>query len=179
MGSKPGGRLSPLMRGVEPVIDQIHQHAGDFLRIDLHHPHAGVEVFFQRNIEPRRFSSRAVLGKVQRLLRHRVQIHRPMLGRAGPRMQQHVLDDAVGAPESCQRRGRFWFLRLGSRFVRHVVPQPVRIALQRLPAGGKATLGGPPPPSGYGGAAGTGSSPGSAGRGDTAFGANGAGYPLC
>ncbi len=42
------------------------------------------------------FGARAVIGKVQRLVDDRVHIARPVLARAGARVQQHVPDDGIG-----------------------------------------------------------------------------------
>ena len=86
-------------------------------------PACRIEVLLHRDVEPRRLRPRAVIGEVQRLLDGRVQIDRAVFARAGARMQQHVLDDAVRAPAvlgdllqiALQRRGQI--VDLGAQVV--------------------------------------------------------------
>ena len=89
--------LLALLRRVEAVGNQVQQHARDLLREEIGGAGFGIERFCDRHVEARLFGPRAVIGEVQRLLDHRVDVDRRSLARALARVQQHVLDDRVGA----------------------------------------------------------------------------------
>ena len=57
----------------------------------------GIEARSQRDVEARLLGARAVIGEVEALLDQGVDVDRPLLARALARMQQHVLDDGIGA----------------------------------------------------------------------------------
>ena len=57
----------------------------------------GIEVALQRDVEIRPLGARAVIGEVEAFIDQRIDVGRPMLAGAFARMQQHVLDDGVGA----------------------------------------------------------------------------------
>ena len=90
LGLAPGG-------GVEAVGDQVEEHAGDFLR--KHHDLAGrgIEVAPQGDVKAGLLGAGAVIGEVEALLHQRVDVGGPVLAGALARMQQHVLDDGIGA----------------------------------------------------------------------------------
>ena len=52
---------------------------------------------FQGDSEALLLGPRSVIGEIEALIDQGVDIDRPMLSRSLPRMQQHVLDDGVGA----------------------------------------------------------------------------------
>ena len=86
-----------LGRGIKAVGDQIQEYAGDFLRKQLDHAGVGVEIALQRDVEVRLFGAGAVIGEVEAFIDQRVDVGGPVLAAALARMQQHVLDDGVGA----------------------------------------------------------------------------------
>ena len=86
VGSKSGIRAvtRPLRRRVEPVAEDVQQHPGHVLRVHLDRRDALAEIAFQRDVETLILRARTVVGEVQRLIDHRVQIdHAPFGG--GPR----------------------------------------------------------------------------------------------
>ena len=60
-------------------------------------PAAGSSDSLERDIEPLLLGARAVIGEVEALLDQRIDIDEPVLARALARVQQHVLDDRIGA----------------------------------------------------------------------------------
>ena len=60
-------------------------------------PAAGSKERFKRDIEALLLGACPVIGEIEALLDESIEIDRPMLAGAFPRMQQHVLDDGVGA----------------------------------------------------------------------------------
>ena len=60
-------------------------------------PSVRIEVALQGNIEFAFFCACAVIGEIEALIEKRIDIRRPVLAGAFARMQQHVLDDGVGA----------------------------------------------------------------------------------
>ena len=86
-----------LGRGIKAVRNQIEQDARDFLRVKIDHSGLGIEVALERDVEAGFFRPRAVIGEIEALLDDGVDIGRPVLARTLARMQQHVLDDRVGA----------------------------------------------------------------------------------
>ena len=60
---------------------------------------AGVRVqrFDDRHVEAGLLGPRAVIGEIERLLDHRVDVDARPLARPLARMQEHVLDDRIGA----------------------------------------------------------------------------------
>ena len=60
-------------------------------------PACRIEVALQRDIEAGLLGARAVIGEVEAFLDNRVDVGGPALARAFARMQQHVLDDRIGA----------------------------------------------------------------------------------
>ena len=78
VGSKPavGAVSRALVRGIEAVAEQVQQHPGDVLRVDLDRRDPVAEVAFQRDVETLILRARAVIGEVQRLLDQRVDVDR-------------------------------------------------------------------------------------------------------
>ena len=56
-----------------------------------------VERALQRDVEALLLGARAVIGEVEAFLDQGVDVDELMLARSLPRMQQHVLDDGIGA----------------------------------------------------------------------------------
>ena len=86
-----------LCRGVEAVGDQIEQHPRDLLREQIDLTGGRVKGPLQGDVEALLLGPRPVIGEIEALLDQGVDIDRPVLSRALARMQQHVLDDRVGA----------------------------------------------------------------------------------
>ena len=84
-------------RGVESIRDQIEQNARDFLRIDIRSADRRIKTALHRNIEVWLFSSCAMISQIQALIDDRVDVGETVLAGTLARMQQHVLDDGVGA----------------------------------------------------------------------------------
>ena len=89
--------LLALVRGIEAVRNQVEEHPGDFLRIQVDHAGVGIEVALERDVEAGFFGPRAVIGEIEAFLDDRVDVGGPVLARSLARMQQHVLDDRIGA----------------------------------------------------------------------------------
>src|SRR5208282_49638 len=89
--------LLSLHRRVEGVGNQVEQHSCDLLREEIGGAGVRVERFHDRHVEAGLLGPRAVIGEIQRLVDHRVDVDRRPLARALARMQQHVLDDRIGA----------------------------------------------------------------------------------
>ena len=68
--------LLALGRRVEPVGNQVQEHAGHFLCIDLGGAGVRVERFGDRHVEAGLLGPRAVIGEIERLLDHRVDVGR-------------------------------------------------------------------------------------------------------
>ena len=60
-------------------------------------PAVGIKRLFQRDIEALLLGPRPVIGEIEAFLDEGVDIDGPMLTRAFARVQQHVLDDGIGA----------------------------------------------------------------------------------
>ena len=56
-----------------------------------------IEIALEGNTEAYLFYSGTVVSKVQTLIQERIDVRRPVFAGAFARMQQHVLDDGVGA----------------------------------------------------------------------------------
>ena len=98
VGSKPPRRSPPCAgRGIEAVRDQVEQRARDLLRKQHGLAGAGVESTLQRDVEAGLLGTRAVIGQIEAFLHQRIDICGALLARSLARMQQHVLDDGVGA----------------------------------------------------------------------------------
>ncbi len=82
---------------IETVRNQIQEDTSDLLRKQIDRAGALVEVALQGHIELRLLGPRAVISEIETLIQNRVDIRRPMLAGSLPRMQQHVLDNRVGA----------------------------------------------------------------------------------
>ena len=104
----PGGRMEhrlkpwanlqlALVRRIESIRDQVQECAGDFLRKYVGRTRRLVEVALQGNIELALLGACAVIGQIETLIQQRIDVGGPMLAGAFARMQQHVLDDGVGA----------------------------------------------------------------------------------
>ena len=61
-------------------------------------PAVGSKDFSRVDIEALFLGSRAMIGKIEALLNQGIDIDRPEFSGTMTRMQQHVLDDGVGAP---------------------------------------------------------------------------------
>ena len=86
-----------LRRRVEAVGDQVEQRPRDLLREQIDLTGGRVKGPLQGDIEALLLGPRPVIGEIEALLDQGVDIDRPVLSRALTRMQQHVLDDRVGA----------------------------------------------------------------------------------
>src|SRR3954451_1729336 len=82
---------------VEPVRDQVQEYAGDLLRKQFERTGRLVELPPQGHVELRLLGTRAVIGKIKALIQQRIDVRQPMLAGTLARMQQHILDDGVGA----------------------------------------------------------------------------------
>src|SRR5271156_6143684 len=82
---------------VKAIRDQIQQHSVEFLRIEIDLAYAGIEIFHEGDVEARLLGAGAVISEIEALLEQRVEVDRPVLAGTLARMQQHVLDDRVGA----------------------------------------------------------------------------------
>ena len=82
---------------VETVGDQVEQGTGDLLRVQFDGTRIGIKVTLQRDIEPRLFGTRAVIGEIEALIKKCIDVRRPLFAGALARVQQHVLNDGVGA----------------------------------------------------------------------------------
>ena len=89
--------LLALHRRVEAVGNQVQQHPRHLLGIEVGGAGVRVERFDDRHVEAGFFGARAVIGEVERLLDHRVDVDARALARPLARMQQHVLHDRIGA----------------------------------------------------------------------------------
>ena len=58
----PAVAAGALGGGIEPVAEQVQEHAGDLLRCQLDRSDGGVEIAFQRDVETRILCPRAVIG---------------------------------------------------------------------------------------------------------------------
>ena len=102
-GSKGGLVVAPIAccfalgRRVEAIGDQIKQSPRDLLREHIDLPGSRIKGFLQRDIEALLLGARPVIGEIEALLDEGVDIDGPVFARALARMQQHVLDDRVGA----------------------------------------------------------------------------------
>ena len=105
-GGHPQARLEPRLaraqlafaHRVKAVPEQIQQNPGDLLRVKVDLADRRVEIPVQGDVETRPFGACPMIGEVQAFFDERVQVRRASLAGPGARMQQHVLDDAVGAP---------------------------------------------------------------------------------
>ena len=86
-----------LGRRIKSVRDQVEEGAGDLLRKSLDRSCTRIEVALQGDIEPGFLGTRAVIGEIEALIEQRIDIRGPMFAGALARVQQHVLDDGVGA----------------------------------------------------------------------------------
>ena len=86
-----------LGRRIEAVRDQVEQNPCDVLREDIDFAGSRIEGPLQRDIEALLLGPRPVIGEVEAFLDEGVDIDEPVLARAFARVQQHVLDDRIGA----------------------------------------------------------------------------------
>src|SRR5262249_53181154 len=91
------GRTCALGCGVKPVRDQVQKRPGDLLRVDVRNADRRIEIALQRDLETLFSCAGSMVGEVEALVDDRVDLDWPMRARALARMQQHVLDDGVGA----------------------------------------------------------------------------------
>ena len=89
--------LFPLHCRVEAVRDQIEEHPGDLLRQQLKLACGRIKRPLDGDVEALLLGSRPVIGEVEALLDERIDVSDPALAGSRPRMQQHVLDDRIGA----------------------------------------------------------------------------------
>jgi hypothetical protein len=89
-----------LCRCIEAVSDQIEQHAGNLLREQIRLASGRVKGPLHGDSEALLLSAGPMIGEVEALLDHGIDIDRPVLSGALSRMQQHVLDDRVRAPKN-------------------------------------------------------------------------------
>src|SRR5277367_4504254 len=91
-------RFSPAFGGgVKPVRDQVEQDPRDLLREQIGFASSRVEGPLNRDIEVLSLRPRPVIGEIKAFFDESVDIDRSMLAGTLARMQQHVLDDGVGA----------------------------------------------------------------------------------
>jgi hypothetical protein len=91
-------RFRLTLRGcVEPVRDQIEQRPRNLLREQIDLASRRVKGPFQGDREALLLGPCPVIGEIEALIDQGVDIDRPVLSRPLTRMQQHVLDDRVGA----------------------------------------------------------------------------------
>src|SRR4029077_17234378 len=86
-----------LRRRVETVGDQVKKRPRDLLREKINLASSRVKGSFEGDIEALLLRPRSVIGEIEALIDQGVNIDRSVLSRALTRMQQHVLDDRVGA----------------------------------------------------------------------------------
>jgi hypothetical protein len=100
----------PLVGGVEPVAEQVQEHASDLLRRQLDWCDAGVEIAFQRNVEVRILGAGTVIGEVQRLVDEGIEIDLAALARHPARLRVdeaalpqkgRIFDPALGRSQMC------------------------------------------------------------------------------
>src|SRR4029077_12420972 len=82
---------------VEAVRDEVEQDAGDLLWKSIDLAGRRVEGSLQGDIEALLLGPGAVIGEIKAFLDEGVDVDRPTVAGALPRMQQHVLDDGIGA----------------------------------------------------------------------------------
>ena len=82
---------------IKAIGNQIEQDPRNLLWEQIDITGSRVKGPFQGDIEALLFGSRPVIGKVEALIDQGVDIDRPVLSRPLTGMQQHVLDDGVGA----------------------------------------------------------------------------------
>ena len=86
------------LRGrVEAIRDQVEQRPRDLLREQIDLASGRVKGPLQGDSEALLLGPRPVIGEVEALIDQGVDIDRPMFSRALSGMQQHVLDDRIGA----------------------------------------------------------------------------------
>ena len=86
-----------LGRRIEAVRDQVQQRPCDILREHVGFTSGRIQGPFQGDVEALLLGPRPVIGEIEALLDEGVDIDRPVLARAFARVQQHVLDDGIGA----------------------------------------------------------------------------------
>ena len=102
-GSERGFIIAPgcfgftLRRRVEAVGDQVEQQPRNILREEIDLAGGWVKRPLQGDIEALLLRPCPMIGEIEALIDQGVDIDRPMLSRPLPRVQQHVLDDRVGA----------------------------------------------------------------------------------
>src|SRR4029077_1667783 len=83
---------------IEPVGDQVEQGPGNLLREKIDVASGRVKGPFKGDSEALLLSPRPVIGEIEALIDQRVDIDGSVFARTFTRVQQHVLDDGVGAP---------------------------------------------------------------------------------
>ena len=86
-----------LGRRIKAIGNQIEQNPRDVLREHIDLAGGRIEGPLQGDVEALLLGPRAVVGEIEALLDEGVDIDRPVLTRAFTRVQQHVLDDGIGA----------------------------------------------------------------------------------
>src|SRR5579872_1223941 len=87
-----------LVGGIEAVADEVEEDPRQILRRRRNHAHRGIEIPLHRDVEALILGAQAMVGERQRLFEERVELDGLHLAAAAARMEQHALDDAVGAP---------------------------------------------------------------------------------
>ena len=67
------------------------------MRVEIDFARCRVERPLQRDVEALLLRPRAVIREIETFLHQRVDVDRPVIAGAFARMQQHVLDDRIGA----------------------------------------------------------------------------------
>src|SRR5258708_32136957 len=102
-GSKGGlitvaaGLAGTLRRRVEAVGNQIQKRPCNLLGKRVHLTGVRIKGPLQSDVEAWLLGSRSVIGEIEAIFHEGVDIDRSVLAGTFPRMQQHVLDDRVGA----------------------------------------------------------------------------------
>jgi hypothetical protein len=86
-----------LRRRIEAVRDQIQEYSRDPLRETVNFTCGRIQRTLERDVEPLLLGPRPVIGEVEALLDQGVDIDWPVLPRTLARVQQHVLDNRIGA----------------------------------------------------------------------------------
>ena len=88
---------SALGRRIKAIGNQIEQDPCDVLWEHVGFAGRGIKRPLQRDIEALLFGPRPVIGEIEAFLNESVDIDGPVFARAFARVQQHVLDDGIGA----------------------------------------------------------------------------------
>ena len=89
--------LFALGRRIKAVGDQVQESPCDLLREDIDFAGGRIKGPLHSDLEALLLGAGTMIGEIEALLDERVDIDQPMFARSFARMQQHVLDDGVGA----------------------------------------------------------------------------------